>query len=339
MSRTADGAEVAIIRGTIIVYRIFDVAEKFNLERIESDLGAGLASSRLKIARNTGHALILRDAPITLSLGASELRLGAATVRTELFARVWSYGVVSLQFNVPIDPGTTWSALVTTAALVEDENDIDAVAGARVRELSNTLGTAATLPHDPQGMEDYVVYFLEQLTGIEHPGELASRADIPALILGEPNQTLSDDVRLPILNSRLSYSTRDLTVIDWNSALVIDPEGSRDVADMLEFAATHLMELRYFDTLTGGVVLRYRASPPIAFLLPQRLRAAVARGDLAVRRVFAAHRARRELAQVRRGFLSGYGVSSDRDPLSAQGVGRERNAQSECPRARLRGAE
>jgi hypothetical protein len=246
---TADGSEVAIERGTIIVYRIFDVAEKFDLKRIESDLGAGLASSRLKIARSTGHALILRDAPVTLSLGAAQLRLGGATVRTELFARVWNYGVVSLQFQVPIERGTTWTALVHLAALVEDENDIDAVAVARVRELSNTLGTAATLPHDPQGMEDYVVYFLEQLTGIEHPGELATRADIPALILGEPNQTLSDDVRLPILNSSLSYSTRDLTVIDWNSALVIDPEGSRDVADMLEFAATHLMELRYFDTL------------------------------------------------------------------------------------------
>ena len=249
MPGTQDGPGVAIERGTIIVYRIFDVAERFDLKRIESDLGAGLASSRLKIARNTGHALILRDAPITLSLGAAELRLGAATVRTDLFARVWSYGVVSLQFNVPIERGTTWTALVCTAALVEDENDIDTVATARVRELSNTLGAAATLPHDPQGMEDYVVYFLERLTGVEHPGELESRADIPALILGEPNQTLSDDVRLPILNSRLSYSTRDLTVIDWNSALVIDPEGSRDVADMLEFAATHLMELRYFDTL------------------------------------------------------------------------------------------
>lgn len=249
MSGAAVGPDVSIARGTIIVYRIFDVAERFDLKRIESDLGAGLASSRLKLARSTGHALILRDAPITLSLGAAQLRLGDATVHTELFARVWNYGVVSLQFHVPIERGTTWTALVRLAALVEDENDTDAVALARVRDLSNTLGAAATLSHEPQGMEDYVVYFLEELTGIEHPGELASRADIPALILGEPNQTLADDVRLPILNSRLSYSTRDLTIIDWNSALVIDPDGSRDVADMLEFAATHLMELRYFDTL------------------------------------------------------------------------------------------
>ncbi len=38
-------------------------------------------------------------------------------------------------------------------------------------------------------------------------------------------------------------------MIDWNSALVVEPSGSRDVADMLEFASTHLTEFRYFDEL------------------------------------------------------------------------------------------
>jgi hypothetical protein len=47
----------------------------------------------------------------------------------------------------------------------------------------------------------------------------------------------------------LQYSSSDLAVIDWNSALVVEPSGSRDVADMLEFAATHLTEFRYFDEL------------------------------------------------------------------------------------------
>jgi hypothetical protein len=241
--------DVTVRRGTIIVYRIFDVAEEFDLKRIESEVSTAAGSSRLKLARSTGHALILRDAPLTLALGSVDLRLGERGVKAELFARVWSYGVASLQFRVPIESGTTWAALVELAACAEDENDIDAVAQARVRDLATSLATAAILPHEPQGMEDYVVYLLEELSGIDEPGQLASRVDIPALILGEPNQKLSNDVRQPILESSLSYSTRDLAVIDWNSALVIEPDGSRDVADMLEFAATHLMEFRYFDTL------------------------------------------------------------------------------------------
>jgi hypothetical protein len=242
-------SEVSVTRGTIVVYRIFDVAEEFDLERIESNLGSGPGTSRLTIARSTGRALIVRQAPITLSLGVAPIRLGPSTVASEVFARVWSYGVVSIQFHVPIERGTTWEALVQRAAFIEDDNDVDGVSASRVRELAGNLAGAATLPHEPQGVEDYVVYFLEELGGIEKASDLALRVDIPALILGEPVLKLADDVRKPILDSALSYSTRDLAVIDWNSALVIDPSGSRDVVDILEFAVTHLMEFRYFDTL------------------------------------------------------------------------------------------
>ncbi len=242
-------SEISITRGTIIIYRLFDVAEEFDLERIESSLRSGPKSSRLTIARSTGHALIVRHAPITLSLGVAPVRLGSSSMSAELFARVWSYGVVSIQFHLSIERGTAWEALVQRAALVEDDNDVDAVAAARVHEVAAIIAGAATLPHEPQGVEDYVIYFLEELNGITQLSDLLWRADIPALILGEPIQTLSNDVRQPILSSALSYSTRDLAVIDWNSALIVDPSGSRDVADILEFAVTHLMEFRYFDTL------------------------------------------------------------------------------------------
>ena len=243
------GLEVSVARGSIIIYRIFDVAEEYDLRRIEETLATAGSSSRLKLARSTGHALILRDAPLTLALGPTNVRIGKDTFTAELFARVWSYGVTSLQFRVPIEQGTAWQTLIELASCAEDDNNIDELALVRVRELAASLRGAATLPHEPQGMEDYVVYFLEQLNGVTLPAELSSRVDIPALILGEPNQTLADDIRRPILDSSLSYSTRDLAVIDWNSALVVDPEGSRDVVDMLEFAVTHLMEFRYFDTL------------------------------------------------------------------------------------------
>jgi hypothetical protein len=241
--------DISVSRGTIIVFRVFDVAEELDLRRIESDLQASGGSSRLRIARSTRHALILRDAPITLALGEARIRLGSSNMVADLVARVWSYGVVSLQFHLPIAAGTSWTTLVRQAALIEADNDIDAVAGTRVRELSESLKSAATLPHEPQGEEDYVVHFIEALDGLTDLGTLADRADIPALILGEPAITLANDVRQPILESALSYSNTDLAVIDWNSALVVDPTGGRDVVDMLEFAVTHLMEFRYFDTL------------------------------------------------------------------------------------------
>ncbi|MCL5935233.1 MAG: hypothetical protein M1543_01880, partial [Firmicutes bacterium] len=41
----------------------------------------------------------------------------------------------------------------------------------------------------------------------------------------------------------------DLAVITWDSALVYDASGSADIPDLLEFANSQLLELRYYDNL------------------------------------------------------------------------------------------
>ena len=45
------------------------------------------------------------------------------------------------------------------------------------------------------------------------------------------------------------YSKNDMAVVDWNSALVIEPSGSMDLPDVIEFALTQLLEMRFYDDL------------------------------------------------------------------------------------------
>ncbi|HSP35185.1 MAG TPA: hypothetical protein VLU46_12785 [Thermoanaerobaculia bacterium] len=240
---------LSIRKGSVIVYRIFDIAEEIDLAAVESVLQAGPGTSRLSLARPAGHALVVRNAPVTLSLGTSPVRVGAQQIEAELFARLWDYGVISVQFHLPLTAGTSWPDLVRLAAAAEDDSDFDEVARVRGTELRGALSAALVEPHEPHGLEDYIVYLLEQIDGIRSPSDLLDAADVPALILGEPSTSLSPRLRKPIIESTFQYSTDDMAVIDWNSALVIEPGGSRDVADMLEFAATHLTEFRYFDEL------------------------------------------------------------------------------------------
>jgi hypothetical protein len=47
----------------------------------------------------------------------------------------------------------------------------------------------------------------------------------------------------------MQYAKTDMAVIDWNSALLIEPDGQRDVADVIEFSLTHLLEFRYYDEM------------------------------------------------------------------------------------------
>jgi hypothetical protein len=237
-------SEVTVLRGRAIIHRMFDVAEEIDLRAVEDILRDRAGTTRVIIANP---AVIVSEAPVSLSLGTTALRLGTRSVDVELYARLWNYGALSFQFHLPIAPGTSWPELVALAALAEDDTDASAIARARAQELRALLSRAVRLPHDPASEEDYIIYLLEEIAGCSAAG-LASSADIPALILGE-SRKLSEQTRRIILQSAHGYADNDLVVVDWNSALIVDPAGGRDAADVLEFAVTHLMEFRYFDDL------------------------------------------------------------------------------------------
>lgn len=225
--------------GRVIVYRMFDVAEEIDLDAL------GGVGTRAPERRS---AVVVRTAPVTIDLGEVRLQLAAQPHLATLIARVWQYGAVSLQFHLRIAAGTPWSDLVRLGIAIEHESDIDSIAARRIDEMRERLHVAVRLPHTPTVAEDYTVYLLHSLDGAL-AADLAERADIPALLLGEANTALSAGTKRTVLDSAIAYSDHDLTVVDWNSALIVDPAGGEDVADILEFANTHALEFRYYDDL------------------------------------------------------------------------------------------
>lgn len=237
-------SSVTIVRGKAVAYRMFDIAEEIDLASLEHLVG----SQRLSIARGGIHAPIFRDAPVSVALGKVELRLGSRCVTADSVARFWNYGAVSLQFHISLPSGMSWQELIELAAAIEDDNDIDAVARLKAGDLLHGISRALRSPHEPAAAEDYAIYVISSLEGAS-ASDLAARADIPALILGEPTARLSGRIRQSIQTNTFGYTEDDVAVVDWNSALIVDPAGGGEVADVLEFAVTHLMELRYFDDL------------------------------------------------------------------------------------------
>src|SRR5579864_8653517 len=156
-------AQVTVERGRIIVYRIVDVADSIDLAAAERGIKSTHGPSRLTIARSTGHALVVRNAPLTLTLSAGPVRLGEERVMAERFARLWDYGAMSIQFHIEIRSGTSWRELVRLAALAEDDNDFDDLALRQAHDLMSTLAGATKSPHEPLALEDYIVYLLEKI--------------------------------------------------------------------------------------------------------------------------------------------------------------------------------
>lgn len=237
--------------GTILVYRVFDIAEEVDLSRVESILSNASGKSRLSIARGGRNAVIMRNAPVRLSLG--NVGLKSIPASAEISGTIWDYGVVSLVYQIQISPGTPWSALISIGAILTGNSsglgEIDHLAQQKIRELATLLAPALKQSHQWETFEDYQIYFLESLTGFTNVQELVEKGQIPELLLAEPTDQLSLKIKSEILQNLFQYTENDFAVIDWNSAVVCEPQGQRDIVDVIEFALTHLLEFRYYDDL------------------------------------------------------------------------------------------
>jgi len=240
-----------IEKGTILVHRVFDIGGEISLSRAELLLSSGAKGPRLKFATNTRKAVIIKDSPLKADLGEEILNLPSGKFQVRIFARIWNYGVLSVTLEMAIPPGTTWDALVRTAAELEASADVDLLCVSRKDALKKEIMPSVTSPAEWEVFEDYITYIVEKAEGLENPREFIKKVDVAALILAEDKERLSDESRAFILESAIQYSNSDLAIIDWNSALLIEPDGERDVADVIEFSLTHLLEFRYYDEMLG----------------------------------------------------------------------------------------
>ena len=156
--------------------------------------------------------------------------------------------VLGAMHEIAHEGGEERVAHVTPQGVV-DEASFDALARRRLDDLLAIIAPSLDTPQLWAGTEDYVIYFLHHVSGVDDVAALLEHADVPALLLGETSSALSARTRRAINEHCFQYLKQDLAVIDWNSALVVEPSAAREVPDVIEFALTHLVEFRYYDDL------------------------------------------------------------------------------------------
>lgn len=242
--------EAKVLRGKILVYRFFEVGSEIDLNKVTLLMQQKQNTTRFRLDRPNKTSLVIADAPLIIHLGTTEMNLQGVKTQVELDISLWHFGGMSLCFHIPIPTGTKWSELVQTASWLDRDDEIEVLARTKARELQNEIKETIPVLNDWPSFEDYVVYFIQEIEGLKNSAmDLFECADIPALLLAEPKEVLSEQVKKSIRDYATQYSKDDLSVIDWNSALVIEPSGSMDLPMVLEFANSQLLEMRYYDDL------------------------------------------------------------------------------------------
>lgn len=249
---------LVVREGRILAYRLLDVADEIDLAAAQARASVQRAS-RGSLTREGAKSLVLSAPPVEVPLGRKTVELPRAgrSLEAEVTARLFDYGAASFAFDIPIPAGSRLEDLVPLCDEIYDSPDLDRLARESARALTAHLGDAIHGAHEWDGIETYTVVYVRRLDGDPAARDVLDSPALAGLVLGEPGgKRLSSDQREDVLKHAHSYFDDDLAVIDWNSAFVLEPSGSRDIPDILELATSQLLELRYYDKLFDAAVQR-----------------------------------------------------------------------------------
>ena len=239
-----------------LCYRIYDIADEIDLEKARQVLAQD--ARRLQLSRENSQYIQLPNPPVAYELGRRVLALRAGPVTVDSTARLFDHGAASIIITVPIPEGASFEQLTALADELYDSQALEALAAEMLEGVKKTIAPAVVVPRSTwEQNESYTVLFVERIRGSPSAEALFARADLARLLLGEVgSRPLSPTESAAVTQHRFSYSVDDLAVIDWNSAFVYEPSGSRDIPDLLEIANAQLLEFRFYDEQLDGHIAR-----------------------------------------------------------------------------------
>ena len=235
-----------IERGKILAYRVFDAGDTIALDIAQKKLGARLVETGGPLFEG----IVLLSHPLEIDLEPCVITIkGFPPMTPKVTAHLFDFGAISFVFEIPIPPGTSLPALTPLCDALYDAPELEACGRGLRHQLLERLGEAVEKPHAWAEAETYTVIFAEKMSGCELE-DLSTSENVAKLLLGETSEkSLHRKVREDVLANAFSYLVDDIAVIDWNSAFVVEPTGSRIVPFVLELATSQLLEFRFYDGL------------------------------------------------------------------------------------------
>ncbi|MCL6561092.1 MAG: hypothetical protein K6U74_20350 [Firmicutes bacterium] len=230
------------MQNSILVYRLFDVAEEINLNLVENILSQNRQTSRMRLSRIRPKSIQFKNPPVAVELGECSVDIGGGNYSTVFTGKVYDLGVIGIIMRLPLPEKPDYQEVKKLAIELYNSEEIEKVFIRQLDEIRKILSGALVKEEYSGFVEDFTIYYF---------GNWSSDWDPVPLLLAE-DEPVSQEVRRETLRNSFSYGPEDLAIITWDSAIVYDSTGSTDIPDLLEFANSQLLELRYYDSLLTG---------------------------------------------------------------------------------------
>jgi hypothetical protein len=158
---------------------------------------------------------------------------------------LYDFGAMSVAYRIPIRAG--WPELMRLSIDLYDNQPLLAESRRGLERLLATIGDAVAKPRIHQLVEDYVIYQIDTLSSAGSPRvELEHAGALVAQMLRAEDNPLSREESEDALACRISYGHEDVTIIDWNAAIIVG-DGAEPIRVVLEYANVELLEMRCLD--------------------------------------------------------------------------------------------
>jgi hypothetical protein len=222
---------------TLRFYRIYDIGREIDLDWLEKALAQNYFTARASFVRVKPKSIMLEEPPLTIQMHPMRVERDGRPFEFTVVARVYDIGVISFCFIFE-NRNAGIAELEEIAFLFAGQEGLTEF----YEQYLKTLGEIIR-PHikgfaiNPDFYEDYTIYVTDRRD---------DSIDPVALLIGEKTN-ISPQMREEIVKNSLSYTTDDLAILSWDSALLCNPESPTDLIDLIEFANVQVLELRYYD--------------------------------------------------------------------------------------------
>jgi hypothetical protein len=231
--------------GVCFVLFAYDAARSISLDQAEQRIREATQRQTIPHKRRAPSYFEYQPPPLRVNQEPEPVNVPGLPARAAIDLMVYDFGAVAVTYAFPI-AGPFPDLLQLSEALYDNE-PLLADSRLRVDELLKVIGDAALQASVAQLVEDYVIFHIESFSERFDADTFCSihRRQI-AQILRAERQPQSDSEIDDAIAALISYGTHDLTIVDWNAALIVDKEGE-DTRAVLEFANVELLEMRYLD--------------------------------------------------------------------------------------------
>lgn len=236
---------VSRVAGECRVTFAFSIGLAVELDAAQGMIREGADRPTLRRTRRAPAWINFDPPPIRVAQDGEPVSVGDRQTARLVECTIYDFGSISIAYRLSIDDPI--DALPALSLALHDHPELLDDARQRAALLLDAVRPAVRKPSLSAEVEDYVVFALRS----PHPeltaaSLLRDHAPTIARILQAEADPLSDQQTSETVSSRIAYGLTDLAVLDWNAALLFDPEPG-DAMTVLEHANVELLEMRLLD--------------------------------------------------------------------------------------------